>query len=433
MTVEVVRLATLLDVEGRVLAASSRAALAFVTVNETHALAPYRQAAIWSRGKGVEALSGLAVVEANAPFVLWLERLFNALATTRDRPAEITAADLPPALGEQWGTWLPAHALFLPWRGAALLLAREEAWDPTDRMLLERLAEAVAATWRGFDQPSPLAWLRPVGRSGRRLYWIAGALVLAGCFPVTSSVLAPAEMAPAHPAVIRAPTDGVVDKLQVMPNDRVTAGQPLFELDATTLLGKLDVARQEAGTAEAEYRQADQAQLFDPKAKAQVAVLMSKLEEQQAEVKWLATQLDRIRVKAPRGGVAVFDDPSEWVGRPVAVGERVMLVADETDTEVEAWLSVTDAGQAQPGARLTMFLDTAPLSPLEATVRTVAYEATAKPDGTLAYRVRASLTQTEHRPRLGIKGTARIDGPRVPLVWWLFRRPLTVIRQTLGF
>jgi hypothetical protein len=66
-------------------------------------------------------------------------------------------------------------------------------------------------------------------------------------------------------------------------------------------------------------------------------------------------------------------------------------------------------------------------------VRTVAYEAISRPDGTLAHRVRAILAETDHRPRLGVKGTARIDGERVPLIWWLFRRPLTVVRQTLGF
>lgn len=28
---------------------------------------------------------------------------------------------------------------------------------------------------------------------------------------------------------------------------------------------------------------------------------------------------------------------------------------------------------------------------------------------------------------------ARIDGDAMPLVWWLFRRPLATVRQTLGF
>lgn len=434
MNVEAVRIATLLDVEGRVLKAGSRVELGFIAVNEARGLAPYRQAALWSASRGVETVSGLAVVEANAPFILWLGRVFRALADTHHLPAELTAADLSAALAEQWDEWLPAHGLYLPWQGGALLFAREDPWDDLDRMLLGRLSDAVVATWRGFDRPSPLAALRPAIRGGRRKYAIAAAvLALAASFPVTGSVLAPAEMAAAHPSVVRAPMDGVVDKLKVQPNDRVEEGQPLFDLDSTTLKGKLDVARQETATAEAEYRQAAQAQLFDPKAKAQVAIFKSKMEEKQVEADWLAGQLDRIRVKSPRAGVAVFDDPSEWIGRPVAVGERVMLVADETDTEVEAWLSVADAGQAKPGDRLTLFLNTAPLSPLRATVRTVAYEAAARPDGTLAHRVRATLVETDHRPRLGVKGTARIDGDRVPLIWWLFRRPLTVVRQTLGF
>ena len=140
----------------------------------------------------------------------------------------------------------------------------------------------------------------------------------------------------------------------------------------------------------------------------------------------------RCHIVEPRAGIAVFDDPSEWIGRPVAVGEKVMLVAAETDTEVEAWLPVGDAGQAQPGNRLTVFLNAAPLSPVHAVVRSVAYEASARPDGTLAHRIRASLSDGQDKPRLGLKGTARIDSDNVPLLWWLFRRPLATVRQTLG-
>jgi multidrug resistance efflux pump len=213
----------------------------------------------------------------------------------------------------------------------------------------------------------------------------------------------------------------------------VAEGGPLFDLDSTQLAGRLDVARQQWATAEAEYRQAAQAQVFDAKAKTQVAILAGRADEKAAEVKWLESQLDRIRIKSPGVGVAVLDDPSEWIGRPVAVGERVMMVADETDTEVEAWVSVADAGEVTPGARLTLFLNARPLSPVRATVRSVAYEPSARPDSTLAHRVRAGLEDGHERPRLGLKGTARIDGDTVPLVWWLFRKPLAAIRQFVGF
>ncbi|HEY4890158.1 MAG TPA: hypothetical protein VII10_00575, partial [Reyranella sp.] len=52
--------------------------LAFLAVNETHGLMPYRQAALWRRdaaGSGrVMALSGVPMIERNAPFPMWLER-----------------------------------------------------------------------------------------------------------------------------------------------------------------------------------------------------------------------------------------------------------------------------------------------------------------------------------------------------------------------
>lgn len=432
-TLSAIRLVSLIDVETRILDAASRTELAFITVNETHTLSPYRLAVLWSAGRGVEAVSGLAQAEPNAPFVQWLERVFPILAATFAEPSAVTAADLPAELAGQWSDWLPSQGLLLPWPGAVLLLAREDSWSEPERQLTARLVRAVAVAWRNFDRPSPWARLRRRGWSGQRsLVAAATAAIIAGAVPVTDSVLAPAEMVPAQPAVVRAPLEGVVDKIEVSPNQHVTEGQPLFSLDPTTLSGKLEVTRRELATAQAEYRQAAQAQLFDPKAKSQVAILLGRNEEKQAEVDWLQGQLERIRVRSPRDGVVVLDDPSDWPGRPVAVGERVMLVADETDTEVEAWLPVSDAGQATPGARLTLFLNTDPLSPVRAFVRTVAYETTTRPDGTLAYRIRAGLSDGGQKPRLGLKGTARIDGDRVALAWWLFRRPVTAVRQMLG-
>ncbi|MEO5374886.1 MAG: HlyD family efflux transporter periplasmic adaptor subunit [Alphaproteobacteria bacterium] len=430
-------LIALLDLQRRVLKAGSPAEVAFIAVNEVHVLVPFRQAALWSGRGGVEAVSGLATPEANAPFLLWLEPVFRHLARRHPEAAEVTSADLPPVLAEQWSEWMPPCALWVPIGSeaeeAGLLFAKDHPWRATDRLLLAYLGDAVTAARARFLRPSPFrSWLpRLKSRRGRIALVLGGILV--ALMPVTGSVLAPADVVPAHPVVVRSPLDGVVDRIHVRPNDTVTEGQSLFDLDATTLSGRLDVARQAHATAEAEHRQVAQAQVFDQKAKAQVAILQGRMEEKAAEARWLQSQLDRIRVTAPRAGVVVLDDPSDWIGRPVAVGEKVMLVADETDTEIEAWASVADAGEARPGARLTLFLNTAPLSPVRATVRTVAYEAAARPDGTLAHRIRATLEDGSDKPRLGAKGTARIDGDTVPLVWWLFRRPLATVRQTLGF
>jgi multidrug resistance efflux pump len=414
-----------LDLELRILQAQRPIETAFAAVNLAHGLVPYRQAALWSASAGVQALSGAVTVESGSPFVLWLNRLLHARPQL---PAVVTAADFSADLADQWAEWLPVHVLLLAAGDEVLLFARDEPFGESEAALLGRLAELVALSRKALT-PKRLALKLPRGRKA----WALGAGgALALFFPVTSTVLAPAESVPAHPVLVRAPLDGVIDKVQVRPNDSVAEGQVLFALDATTLTGKLNVARQQHATAEAEYRQAAQAMVFDPKAKAQVAILAGKAEEKAAEARLLEGQLERIQAKAPKAGTAVFDDASDLVGKPVAVGEKVMAVADETDTEVEAWVAVADVGEVRAGGRLTLFLNAAPLSPVRARVRSVAYEASARPDATIAHRVRATLDEGEAKPRLGLKGTARIDGDSVPLVWWLFRKPLATIRQVVG-
>jgi len=422
---------SLLDLQQRILAAKRPIETAFLAVNMVHGVLPYRQAVLWSEVEGVIALSGVVTVESGSPYVLWLGQVLKSLAPL-EAPKLFTAQDLPADLAEPWSEWLPEHALALPMTDEILLFAREQAFAEQEATLLAHIAAFVRVSRRAL---APRASFRDKLKSldSRRSYMAAAAALLVALFPVTGSVLAPADAVPAHPVMVRAPLDGVVDHIAVQPNAEVAEGQDLFALDATQLSGKLDVARQQWATADAEYRQAAQAMVFDAKAKAQVAILSGKAEEKAAEVRLLDSQLARISVRSPRAGVAVFDDAAEWIGRPVALGEKVMAVSDETDTEVEAWVTVADVGEVRPGAKLTLFLNTAPLSPLRAAIRSVAYEASARPDGTIAHRVRAALAKDEAKPRLGLKGTARIDGETVPLVWWLFRKPLATVRQYVGF
>ncbi|MGE5475264.1 MAG: efflux RND transporter periplasmic adaptor subunit [Bacteroidales bacterium] len=417
-----------LELEHRILKAKRPIETAFAAVNLANGLVPYRQAALWSVAEGIVALSGNATVDTGSPYVLWLNQVFTRLIPDCTTATALGAADLPAKLAEQWGEWLPPHALVLPTGRELLLFARDEAFGESDVLLLERLADLVRLSRQALA-PKGRAFHLP---SGRKAWALAALAAVALFFPVTGSVLAPAESVAAHPVLVRAPLDGVVDKVAVQPNESVAEGQLLFELDATTLAGRLDVARQQQATADAEYRQVAQAMVFDAKAKAQVAILAGKAEEKAAEVRLLESQIARIQVKAPGRGIALFDDPNDWIGKPVAVGEKVMAVADDGDTEVEAWVSVADVGEVRPGGTLTLFLNVAPLSPLKARVRSVAYEGSARPDATIAHRVRATLADGQVKPRLGLKGTARIDGDTVPLVWWLFRRPLAAIRQFVG-
>jgi phosphotransferase system IIA component len=214
---------------------------------------------------------------------------------------------------------------------------------------------------------------------------------------------------PARPAVIRAPLEGVIDTFHVQPNQAVKKDQPLFGFDEALIQSRLEVSRQAQATAEAEYRQAAQQALTDARSKAQLALLTGKIEEKKAEAAFLADQLQRARVLAPQDGIALFDDPAEWIGKPVAVGERIMRIASPGDVEVEAWVPLADAIPLAEQAGVSLYLNASPLSPVEASLRYLAHDAVERPDGNYAYRLRATLTEpTGHR--VGLKGTARLQG-----------------------
>ena len=72
------------------------------------------------------------------------------------------------------------------------------------------------------------------------------------------------------------------------------------------------------------------------------------------------------------------------------------------------------------------------MSPVSATLRYMAHEAVQRPDGSYAYRVRATLEgKTSHR--VGLKGTTKLHGGWVPLSYWVLRRPVATLRAYLGW
>jgi hypothetical protein len=444
----------LMDLAARARAATSAAQLRFLLVNDTHELAPYRQAALWLADGGVCALSGVVQPEANAPYTQWLARVMRHCHTHMTASGAIDVTALPADLAAQWSDWLPAQVWYLrldsfpttdkPLGG--LLLARDASWTPRETRLLQEWSDVWSHAWKGLTRSTGWRWPRfaaagtnadaPAGPAApappRRWAWWAGALALALVIPVRLTVLAPGELVPARPEIVRAPMDGVVAQFHVQPNQQVRQGQPLFTFDLALVRSRMEVAHQALATAEAEYRQAGQQALTDARSKAQLATLAGRIEEKRAEALYLEDQLTRARVVAPRDGVALFDDPSAWIGRPVTVGERILRVAALDDVEVEAWLGVADAIPLPPYAGVSLHLNADPLSPVQARLRYLAHDAVERPDGSYAYRLRATLSEpTAHR--VGLKGSVRVSGEWVPLGYWLLRRPWASVRSLLAW
>jgi hypothetical protein len=425
--------------------AEGEEALAFTLVNETRRLVVYRQAALIDlRGRRpeVRAVSGVSVLDRNAPMIRWLGAVARTLAPQAEaqeaptKPLTVARDALPRDLSEEWRHFGAAEGLFCPLvapdgrRMGALWFTRDQPWSESDRVLLDRLCDAYAHAWAALTGPRR-RWRKTVpGKLILLAALVAVAALLA--VPVPQSALAPATVVARDAEVVAAPLDGVIAEMAVRPNQPVAAGDLLFRFDDTALRSRLEVAERSLGVAQAELRRARQGAFEDREQSAEIAVLEARVALRQAELAFARELLGYVEVRAETAGLAVFADADDWIGRPVRTGERVLQIADPATAALRIDLPVADAIEMEPGAPVELFLDVDPLNKLGAELTSASYEAAPTPEGPLAYRVEAAFAEGVARPRIGLHGTAKITGETVPLALYLFRRPLAVARQWLG-
>jgi multidrug resistance efflux pump len=418
---------------------ASRDELPFVIANETVRAIPYDQAALWDVRTGkVVALSGAVRIEAGAPYVLMLNRLYRIVgASGKKDQAHVLDTESVNKTQTDQDVPLAPHLLWWPLRVcgqtvAVLLLGRRDPWAEGDLLLLDSLCGAYAQAWElARVQMAPV---RPGGVRRVRNIAIGAAiacLVAIGLMPVRSSTIAPAEVIAKAPAFVRAPFAGVVDSIAVVPNGPVHAGQLLVRLERRQLEAEYSVAAKALEVATAQYRQTSQEAITDPRAREQLASLRGKLDEARTDFEYRKARLERADVLSPTDGIAVFNDPAEWIGRPVEIGERIMQVSPPTSSRIEIDLPAADAANFSDGADVTFFSNLNPDEPAAGHLVFLSYSTSLTPSGVLSYTARADLTGGADF-RLGIKGSAKVFGPRRPLVMWLLRRPLAFLRELIA-
>lgn len=433
-----VALSTLLLIERDVRRAESLQDLRYIMVNDTHRLVAYRQAFVWEQTEAGGAhpvqASGVSELEANSPMVLWLGEVSTWLASRRDAgPLPLLASDAPESLRAGWHEFAAPFGLLLPLVApggrvlGGLFLAADAPWNEGQVALLERLADAYAHAWKALQPVALVSWMSKLGRNRRRVA-IAVAIIL--LLPVRQYVLAPAEVVAVDPVVVAAPMSGVVSEIDVKPNATVAPGTLLFTFEDTDLANEVAVAQKAFEVAEAEYLKNAQDAFACDTCRGRVPELQARMEKERAQMEWTRAQLERSRVVAPVAGVAVFSDPNEWRGRPVSVGERVMILAQPEHTRLRVSVPVADAIAIEPGTEVVFYLNVNPLDSYDATVAQTSYEATLQPDQTLGYVLFADFTG--ETSRLGLRGTAKVYGSRAPILMHVLRRPISWLRRTMG-
>ncbi|WP_417797326.1 efflux RND transporter periplasmic adaptor subunit [Stutzerimonas nitrititolerans] len=425
--------AQFLQLERQARAAKNTDSLAYVLANDAQRLFGYRHAALMIAGK-VRALTGVSVVEPNAPFVAFVEHAASQLlAQERSTQAQVIPAESLDAQSQaDWQSLSAAAVFWLPLLDkqqqpyGGLWIARDHPWTDAEQALLMQLGDAYSHAWLALQPGKPwrLRWPR------KKVIGATLAALLLLLLPVRQSVLAPAQVVPLGGQVVAAPLDGVITEFLVKPNQPVSKGDILLRFDATSIRAQADVAERSLNVAEAELKANSQRAFTDADSSARIDLYAARLEQKRAERDYARELLARSDVRAERDGIAVFADAQRWTGKPVQTGERLMEIAAPDQAELRIELAVADALDFQPGTEIALFLDSAPLHSHSARLQRSAYEAQQTTSGQLAYRLDATFDQSP--PRIGLRGTAKIYGERGPLAFYLLRRPLAALRQTVG-
>ena len=440
--------AALIKLEQQLRSASGPAQLFYTIVNETHQCVPYTQSVLFTtRQNGamdIVAASDLPTVDYTSPFVVWLERLCKGIASQGlpEKSSEFSAQDLDPSLVAEWSQFSPAQMLWVPLKVAAnegdqiavLLFFRQEGWSAAEKALMDHLGSTMGHALFTWQRRQSLKRLGQSLRQRKIALAVSLLIVAAMWLPVRLSALAPVEVIPQDPITISAPINGAVKRVLVEPNQQVSSGDPLVQFDDTELSSELDVAAQGLLVAQAELKTVRQSGFLDPTQKARVAELEARVRLRQAELEYARSRFSKSRIEATDSGIAVLGDPDEWQGRPVSIGERILQLADPARIELEIMLPVKDSIALEQGAETAIFFDSDPLNAYPARISHAEYKPTLTPEEVLAFRLVATLDSQEQRlPRIGSRGTAKVYGEEVSLFFYLFRRPVTSLRQWLGW
>lgn len=431
--------------ELEVLIASGSLGQACMTVaNAMAALGGASQAVLWTANAWgsprVTGIAGLSAVQRHIDFTNWFEAA-APYAAAHDK-ASLTMLDgtfASPRIERDRHFYLLRHTLHLRLKSptgktfGGVFVTRTTVPTDLQEELLIRYALASAHTLWHARQRSLWRWIVGGSKPGWRWTLLIAAAVTGSLFiPVRLSANASVEITPRDAMPITSPQEGVIEKVLVRPNQSVSQGTLLVRYNESIDKSRLTLAQQNLAVANAELERTTSKSFQDPASRAELGTFRARVQEKAAEARFIEQMLERLVIRAPLDGAAIFADADEWVGRPVQKGERIMVLADPLKVWVSLFITPEEAIPDIEAAQVKVNLDIAPLESLQATVVESGYESVVMPDGRVGYLLRAKLTPDQSLPRIGLKGVATVYGERTILAYYLFRKPMRVMRRMLG-
>ena len=284
--------------------------------------------------------------------------------------------------------------------------------------------------------PGLLRRIRIAYRKAFRRRWIVNigipaiaiALLLAAPFPL--KIKTNCTVQPETKRYISAPYEGRLESVFVEPGDVVHEGDVLARMDAREIRWELGVVLADFNRAR---KQRDAA--MAPGARDESTAQIAKFEMERLELKrkLLQEREENLDIKSPTDGVVISGDPKKLEGARLTMGQTLAEVGPMDENMFELEIADVDVRHVSVGDEVRIKLDSLPGETLHGELALIHPRAEQRGDRNV-FIGDVSIAEAENlQLRPGMKGTAKIIGPKHPLGWNLFHKAWDQILFRLGW
>lgn len=418
--------------------ADNRNMLAFLILNDTIGVIKYDRAVLWDLERTPPKLlgvSGQSTINASTEIAKKWRRFVGKIKHF-DTPQIVEESQLieeQPLWQEYVSTNLKPSVLWYPIvidgkpRLGLWLERWDQPWTPHDVDIMKSLIAGYAMAWKKF---------RPKASSGLKqmLKWlmIIGIPLLLFGVHLPLRIVAPCEVVPKDPILITAPLEDIIQEVKVKPGQIVKKGDILAEYDKRVALQSLRIAQEQLKVAQEDLTRARTLAFRDEKSLAEIAVLEAKVKKELASLDLAKYRASRLLVKSPEPGIAMLENPDEWRGKPVRVGEKILMVIDPEKTKVRMWIPENDNVELNFQQPVKVFLNVTPTIDRPAKLNFISNASMVTEKNVVSFMAEADWIDEQKDVSPGLKGTALLYGEKVTLFYWLVRKPWNTFRVWTG-
>lgn len=436
-------LRTIYQLSTDLFSSENRQDLIFRILNNTIRLFPYQRAVLWSfegRKPKIVGVSGQEDINQQAPLV----KIWQTLIVSLEEKKKLRILnDSSESQKDEWKTlkekvsgisvmWVPFIEEGKLRAGLWIERWGNEVWETNTCEIMESLAQNFSLAWKQFNPSTRFQSLKSI-RVRRLILTLAGLSIVFFLYFQTISlrVVAPCEIIPKDPVMIAAPLEGVIKKVLVKPGDHVNEDDPLFQYEDRIVTQELKVAQKQVQIIESQYNRARLKAFTDDEAMESLRGLEYRLEQEKIRLELAESNTRHLIVRATLGGICMVDEPENWQGRPVQIGERVVMLFNPKMVKVKIYLPENDYILFNREKAVHIILNANPGRKYAARLNYVAPQTSINPQGGSSFIAEADLTSSETRLLAGSKGSAIVYGQKVRLVYWLLRKPIAGVRNLL--